>query len=233
MKAKLSRRSAVFLIIGGDLLLLLLGWVLLVSPQRHTAATIARATQAAEVQISEAQRVAQQATTPVAVPKQPEIRTAALYQLAEAMPSTTDMPDMLLEIDQVARAAGVTVLSITPGLLNPGDGFGTLAVSLSLSGDFYSLTDMLYRLRTLVTVRHGEFDASGRLFNVGSVALNGGSGGKQLTATVTIDAFVYGAVTATAAAPVLPSTDTSGTDTTTTATTTATTTPASSADAAP
>lgn len=228
MKAKFSRRSAVFLIIGGDLLLLLLGWVLLVSPQRHTAATIARATQAAEVQITEAQKVAQRATTPVAVPKQPEIRTAALYQLAEAMPSTTDMPDMLLEIDQVARAAGVTVLSITPGLLSPGDGYGTLAVSLSLSGDFYSLTDMLYRLRTLVTVRHGEFNASGRLFDVGSVALNGGSGGKQLTATVTINAFVYGAVTATAAPPVLPSTDT-----TTTATTTATTTPASSADAAP
>jgi Tfp pilus assembly protein PilO len=233
VKPKLTRRSAVFAIIGGDLLLLLLGWVLLVSPQRHTAATIAHATQAAVVQISEAQRVAQQKLAPVVVPKQPEIRTAALYQLAEAMPSTTDMPDLLLEIDQVARAAGVTVLSITPGLVSSGDGFGTLPVSLSLSGDFYSLTDMLYRLRSLVSVRHGEFDASGRLFAVGSVALNGGAGSRQLTATVTVDAFVYGAVAPTASAPVLPSTDTSGTDTTTTATTTATTTPASSADAAP
>jgi len=231
VKAKLNRRSAVFLIIGGDLLLLVLGWTLLVSPQRSTASSIARSTQAVEAQIEQAQRAAEVLTTPVAAPKQPEIKTAALYQLAEAMPTTTDMPDVLLELDQVARASGVTVNSITPSGITAADGFGVLPIDISFSGDFYSLTDLLYRLRTLVTVRHGEFDAFGRLFDVGSVALNGGAGGKQLTATVTVDAFVYGAVTATPSEPVPPSTDTGTTDTTTTATTT--TTPASSADAAP
>jgi len=84
-------------------------------------------------------------------------------------------------------------------------------------------------LRTLVTVRHGELDASGRLFDVGTLALNGGSGGSDLAATVTVNAYVYGAVTAAPTAPVLP-TDTSGTDTTTTATTTSA---SPSADVAP
>ncbi len=234
MKAKLSRRSAVFLIIGGDLLLLVLGWTLLVSPQRHMAATTAQATEAAEVQIAEAQRLAQQPPTPVAAaPKQPEIRTAALYELAKAMPTTTDMPDVLLEIDQVARDAGVTVGAISPGPVSTGTGFGLFPVNLTLTGNFYSLTDMLYRLRTLVTVRHGELDASGRLFDVGTLALSPGAGGNQLTATVSVNAFVYAAVAAAAPSTpaVTPSTSTTGTDTT--STTTPTTTPAPSADAAP
>jgi Tfp pilus assembly protein PilO len=231
VKGKLSRRGPLFMIIGGDILLLLLGWVLLVSPQRHQAASIAQATQAAEVQISEAQKLAQQSTTPAAVPKQPEIRTAGLYELAKAMPPTTDMPDVLLEVDQVARAAGVTVLAITPGAVTPGNGFGMFPVNLTLTGDFYSLTDMLYRLRALVTVRHGELDASGRLFDVGNLALTGSADSNQLNATITVNTYVYGAVTATPAVPVLPSTDTTATDTT--STTTSTTTPAPSADAAP
>ncbi len=226
MKAKLPRHGAVFLIIGGDLLLLLLGWTLLVSPQRQTAASIARSTRAAEAQIVQAQSVVQQPTTPSAVPKQPEIRTAALYQLAKAMPATTDMPDVLLELDQVARAAGVTVNSITPGGVTAGNGFGVLPISISFSGDFYSLTDLLYRLRTLVTVRHGELDASGRLFAVDTVGLSGA--GNQLTASVTVNTFVYGAAALTAPVVTPPSTDTTSTDTTTT-----TTTPAPSADAAP
>ena len=230
MKTKLTKRGAVFAIIGGDLLLLLLGWVLLVSPQRQTAASIVRATQSAEAQIVEAQHLAQQASKPATAPKQPEIRTAALYQLAKAMPTSSDMPDVLLELDQVARAAGVSVDSITPGAVAPGTGFGVLPISISFSGDFYSLTDLLYRLRTLVTVRHGELDAYGRLFAVDTIALSAGGTGHQLTASVTVNAFVYGAA-ASLPTPVAPppSTDTSGTDTTSSTTTSAT----PSADAAP
>ena len=231
MKAKLTRRSTVAMIVGGDLLLLLLGWMLLVSPQRQTATGIAHATQAAEAQIQEAQRVVQQPTTTTAAPKQPEIRTAALYQLAKAMPAGTDMPDVLLELDQVARAAGVTLNSISPSGVTAGNGFGVIPISISFSGDFYSLTDLLYRLRTLVTVRHGALDASGRLFAVDGVGLSPSGVGNQLNASVTVNTFVYGAAgstTAPAATP--PSTGTTGTDTTTTATTT---TQAPSADAAP
>ena len=228
MKTKLSRRNAVVLIVAGDVLLLVLGWMLLVSPQRHTAASIAQATRVAEAQIEAAQH-AVQAENPPSAPKQPEIRTAALYELAKAMPSTTDMPDVLLELDQVARAAGVTVNSITPGAISAGNGYGVLPITLSFSGDFYSLTDLLYRLRTLVAVRHGELDATGRLFAVDTVGLSPSGVGKQLTASVTVDTFVYGAAPPTAPAVTTPpSTDTTGTDTTTT-----TTTPASSADAAP
>ena len=51
---KISRRAAVVMIVAGDLLLLVFGWFLLVSPQRATAQSIARSAQATEVQVEQA-----------------------------------------------------------------------------------------------------------------------------------------------------------------------------------
>ncbi len=130
---KLNKHMTIALIIGGDLLLLLLGWYLLVSPQRQAAASIGKATQAATAQIADAQSQAQLAAHPL-IPKQPEIKTAGLYELAKAMPSVTDMPDMLLELDQVARASGVSVISISPGppVIVPGQPWSTVTIQLRL-----------------------------------------------------------------------------------------------------
>ena len=97
---RISKGTSIGLIVAGDLVLLLLGWFLLVSPQRSTAQTTARAAQAAEVQIEQAQAPAAQPTV-ATQPKQPEIQTAYLYKLSKAMPMTTDMPNLLLELNQV------------------------------------------------------------------------------------------------------------------------------------
>jgi hypothetical protein len=217
---KLPPKATIGLIIGGDLLLLLVGWFLLIGPQRATASSIALATAATEAQLIEAQK-------PVVIPKppaavvQPVIQTADLYSLAKAMPSTVDQPTLLLELDQIARSAGVTVTSI--GFTGPqqalGATFGTVGISMAISGDFYSITDMLYRLRSQVGVRNGTLQTSGRLFSVGSVGITpaGASGGAALSVTLAITAFVYGAPAAAAAAlatPPPPSTDTTQTATT-------------------
>jgi len=226
---KIPSRAAIALIVGGDLLLLLVGWFMLISPQRSTAASIVQATAAAEVQLQEAKRPVVP-VKPAAAAQQPVIQTADLYSLAKAMPSTVDMPNLLLELDQVARSAGVTLATISPGAPAPSltAGFSTLAINLSFSGDFYSLTDMLYRLRNLVTVRNGALQTSGRLFSVDTVGITPAGTGGGLDATVIVTAYVYGAAPgATAVAPVTPAaTGTGTTDTTTTAV-------ATSADVAP
>jgi Tfp pilus assembly protein PilO len=229
---KLSRPATIALILGGDLLLLVLGWVLLVSPQRSAAASMAKATQAAEAQIVEAQR-AIHATAPKA-PTQPAIRTAGLYELAKAMPSTTDMPDVLLELDQVARAAGVSVGSITPGPATVviGAPYSMVQIQLTFSGNFYSLTDLLYRLNNLVSVQDGALDASGRLFAVNSIALSPSGLGNALNATITVNAYIYGVPGGTSSAAAAPAATPTSTDTTSTGSTTTTTSSASS-DVAP
>ena len=217
---KISRPAAIALIVGGDLLLLVLGWFLLVGPQRSTAASIARATQAEEAQIVEAQAAVHAA--PTAAPKQPEIKTAALYGLAKAMPTDQDMPDLLLEIDQVARDAGVTISSITPTAatidpLNPTP-YTPVPITVQCTGNFFALTDLLYRLNGLVTVRDGELDATGRLFSVETIGITQNNKTGPLTANITLQAYTYGDIAAAAAAPTPDvTTSTSTTDTTTTA----------------
>ena len=233
---KLQGKAAIGVIIGGDLLLLLMGWFFLIGPQRSTAASIVNATAAAQVQLDQAKK-------PVVVVKpaavtQPVIKTADLYSLAKAMPSTEDMPDLLLQLDQIARSAGVTLTSISPAPLTPaGDGsYSSVLVTLAFFGDFYSVTDMLYRLRSLVTVRAGNLQTAGRLFSIGSVGLTPTGAGSQLNAAVTVDAYVYGqspaaAAAAAAAAPVAPAATAGGTATTTT--TSAPTTTSSADNVAP
>jgi hypothetical protein len=212
-KKKLSRNAGIALIVGGDLLLLMLGWFMLISPQRATADSIRLSTSAAEAQIVQAKQV--QATPPPAAVQQPEIKTADIYSLANAMPSTIDMPDLLLELNQLARASGVTVDTISPGQPTPLTGYSVVPISVGLSGDFYSVTDMLYRLRTLVAVRHGDLQTSGRLFSVDSISLSPGGLGAGLTAQVALNAYLYGGTPPVApVAPAATSTDTTSTNTT-------------------
>ena len=224
---KLSKATSIGLIVGGDLVLLLLGWFMLVSPQRSTAQTTALAVQAAQVQIEQAQAPA---TRPTAItqPKQPEIQTAYLYKLSKAMPMTTDMPNLLLELNQVVRSAGVDLISITPTATDTTT--GATIITLSVTGDFYSLTDLLYRLRSLVAVHNGALDVSGRLFSITSVGLTPSGTGRTINGSVSLTAFTFGASAVAAGATAAPAAPVDTTGAATGATTT--TTPSASADTA-
>jgi Tfp pilus assembly protein PilO len=213
-RLRISRGGAVAAIVAGDLLLLVMGWFLLVGPQRSTAASIKRAAAATEAQAAQASAELSASTTPVVLPKQPEIKTAYLYKLSKAMPMTTDMPNLLLELNQVVQQSGVQLSSISP---SPPDLSGTSAITLSVSGDFYSLTDLLYRLRSLVSVHNGALDVSGRLFSIQSVALTPTGTGRELTASVSLNAYSFGATTSAPSIPITTA-DTSSTDTTSTTT---------------
>jgi hypothetical protein len=136
------------------------------------------------------------------------------------MPSTTDMPDVLIQLDQVAQDAGVQLqdISPSPATADPVTGQQSFQVTLSVVGDFYTVTDLLYRLRNFVYVRHGALEASGRLFSIDNVSFAPGDG-HQLSANITLHTYVYGAAPGAAAAPVTTppaTTDTTSTDTTTT-----------------
>ena len=212
---KLTKGMTVGMIVGGDLLLLVFGWFLLVGPQRATAQSNALAAGAAEAQVIEAKRPVVEPPANLQ-PKQPEIRTAYLYKLSKAMPMTMDMPNLLLELSQVVRSSGVKLSSISPSTIDPTS--GAMPITLSVTGDFYTLTDLLYRLRSLVTVRDGSLDVSGRLFSVQSVGLTPSSDGSGLQASISMNTYSFGAAsaaaaaaTAAAAAAVPPPTDTSTT----------------------
>jgi Tfp pilus assembly protein PilO len=193
------------------------GWMFVISPQNKKAADLT--TQAAAVrQKIQTQLAAVAAAKSAAATPAQTIRVADVYKLVKAMPDTDDVPDLLIELSQITKDAGVTVQTLSPSASSHGaNGGDTIPISLNVEGDFYSITDLLYRLRNLVFVRNGSLEANGRLFSIDTVSL-APSGTTKITASITMHAYTYGApAPALPAVPAVPaSTDTTSTDTTTT-----------------
>jgi type IV pilus assembly protein PilO len=208
------------IIVGAVLVFGLAGWFLLVRPQGAKVKDLKA--QAAEVQ-AKIDAYHQQVAGGRAAPK---IEVADVYRLAKAMPDRTDMPDLLLELSQLARDTGIRFDAISPQPNALLGSYTVLPISVTFQGNFYNLADFLYRLRSLVSVHAGRLDATGRLFSVDTLTFDESTlKFPQIQATLVIDAFVYGTG--------VPPTATIPTTTTTTATTTTTTTAATPTETAP
>lgn len=222
----------IVLIVVGILIVGLAGYFVLIRPQGAKIKAIKKQEAAAEATLAAYHQKV------LAARSAPKIRIADVYRLAKAMPSKVDMPDLVLELSQLARDTGISFDSISP---QPAVAIGTytvIPISVTFNGTFYDLADLLYRLRALVNVHAGRLDATGRLFTVDTLSF-GESPLKfpRIQATLVIDAYVYGSgaapsssSTAVPAPTSSTTTDTSTTSTTSTTTTTATT-PSASASA--
>ena len=201
----LSPQILAVLVGVAGLLVLVAGVFFLVLPQRHKAASLSAELVKTQTQIVTARALASQ-------PPEQRIRIADLFKVVQAMPDDTDMTGVILQLQQTASEAGVTFDSIQPGPLAAGQGYGVVPIDLGFTGNYFSLTDFLYRLRKLVTVHRGTLDATGRLFSVSRIDFAPGAKGfPSVTATVSVNAYVYSpAAVGTSTAPPLP-TDTTQT----------------------
>ena len=103
------------------------------------------------------------------------------------------MPGILLELPRIADETGIRFKSITPQPALPVAAYQVVPIDVAFDGSFYALSDFLFRLRTLVTVRRGELHAAGRLFSVASVDFaESDRGFPLLAATLKLNAYVYG-----------------------------------------
>jgi Tfp pilus assembly protein PilO len=183
---KISPKAAVVLIVAGALVVLLTGMFALVMPQRHKASSLTAEIEKTNAQIAAAEALAAQK------PEQQRIRVADLFKVAEAMPDERDMTGIILQLQQTAREAGVEFNSIQPQASVAGAGYSEEPIDLLFDGNYFALTDFLFRLRKLVTVHHGTLDATGRLFSVGRIDFTAGKNGfPSITATVHVSTFVY------------------------------------------
>jgi hypothetical protein len=142
------------------------------------------------------------------------------------MPTQLETPDVILQLDNLAQASGISFDQIQPGAGGSGssalgtpDPFAAEPIQVGFSGNFYDLLSFLQRLRNLVRVENGSLYTAGRLFDVTDIGLQEGTKGwPQISATLTINEFVPQSTLP--AAPTTPgSTDTTSTTTTTTTTT--------------
>lgn len=226
MKNKPSA-AVIAVIVVGLLAYSAVGYFLLISPQRSKAAELKRETAATQQQISQYRTLAAQAKAT------PPIRVADLFRLTKAMPDSVDMAGLVLELSRVARESGIEFDSITPQAPAAATGYSSVAITLEFDGNYYELSDFLFRLRNLVRVRSGRLDAQGRLFVADSISFSESPKSfPRIKASVSVHAFMYGDVQA-AAAPAAPApAGTSTTGTATTATTPAATPPPAGPSAA-
>jgi hypothetical protein len=187
VKRKLDTRSLGVLV--GVVLLVFAagGYFLLVAPKKSEASRLDAeiATATADLLAARAAAEATDDTQPIAV--------ADIFRLAKAMPSKPDMPGILLELARIADETGIRFTSIAPQTSTTVGAYQVVPIAVVFEGSFYALSDLLFRLRTLVSVRHGELHATGRLFAVESVGFaEAESGFPNLTASLTLNAYVYG-----------------------------------------
>jgi Tfp pilus assembly protein PilO len=215
----------------GIVVLALAGWFLLVRPKRADAARY-------EAQIADVRKeIEDRRAASKARQVRAAVKTADLFRLAKAMPAEEDMAAIILELNEVATDAGIMFESITPQPALGGDGFRALPITLVFRGNFYTLSDFLFRLRQLVQVRDGELKATGQLFSVDTLSFTEDTEQKFpfIRAELIVNAFVFGGMplppgTAPAPGASTETSTTSTTETTTTSTDNTSTTPAPSGD---
>lgn len=225
-KKKLSPRVLYPLMIVGLLVYTMGFWFMLVAPKRAHASELAAQVADVQAQVDAARLAAAPKpddTAPIAV--------ADIFRVAKAMPAIPDMPGILLELARIAEETGIQFESITPQTATVEGPYTVVPIGLVFDGNFYELSDLLFRLRTLVGVRHGELQATGRLFSVQTVDFSESPDGfPDITANLVVEAYVYGAV-AGATPGVTPAPPAEGTETTSTETTSTTTEPAPAGEA--
>ena len=228
-KKKLPQSAQIGIAVVVLLLLALIGYFAVVKPQKGKAEDLATEIAAQDKQVEEARAL-------LAKSKDAQkVRVADLFRLTKAMPDQPDEAGIVLELTNVARQSGITFQSIAPQGSTPLSGYQVVPINVVFDGNFFQLTDFLFRLRNLVDVRRGALAANGRLFTVDTIQFDEGARKfPQVQASLTVDAYIYG-TGATVTAPPQTTTGTPGATTpgtTTPATTTATTTTPAPATAA-
>jgi Tfp pilus assembly protein PilO len=226
--AGLSKGAQIAVIAAVLLLVALIGYFAVIAPKRSTAGSLKKQTVAVQAEIASNKSSAFSQALPA-------VRSASVFRLATAMPARLETPDVILQLDSLAQASGISFDQIEPGAggssssatLTTPDPFAAEPIQVTFSGSFYNLLAFLQRMRNLVRVENGSLYTAGRLFDVTDVELQEGTKGwPQISATLTINEFVPQSTV-----PVTPTTPGS-TDTTSTTTTTTTTT-SDSTSAAP
>ena len=157
----------------------------LVAPQKATSHRLD-----AEIQAAEARPVPGR---PAPASKQPPVHAADIFRLTKAMPDSNDVPGVLDDLSQLAQASSTTLQSVSPSTVSPlTGGYGALPLNVVVAGPFPAVSRFLQRLRQQVALgKNGALQVDGRLLVVNNVQL-ATTDGSSVTATLSLDAFVYG-----------------------------------------
>jgi hypothetical protein len=167
----------------------LTGWFAVVGPQRSKVASLEARIADEHTRLAAAQIIAR--SHPIG-----QDASAGAATLARAMPAQLQMPSVLRQVQHVASSSRITVESFTPSASTPSAGYDAVPIDVSVAGRYASVQQFLHGLRAQAGAAGGRIHATGRLFDVQSVALTPATTDatdqpNELTAQITLVTFVY------------------------------------------
>ena len=192
---RIARGREVYIITAVVAVVLIVAWYfLLFSPTRTKISDLDGQILAGQTALSTAQQeVARLESYKKTAPQS----RAEIVRLGKMLPMSEGIPSMIVELTKTTDVSGVDLNSITRGTTSLGSPFGVQTVSLSITGRFFDVEDFLYRLESYVAFRNASFRVTGRLLQVTTLGLTGGTATTTgstapLTVTVTLNAYLWG-----------------------------------------
>ena len=190
-----ARGKEVYIITAVVAVVLIVAWYfLLLSPTRTKLSDLDGQVQAQQAALTTAQQeVARLESYKKTAPQS----RAEIVRLGKMLPESEGIPSLIIELTRTVEASGVALNSITRGATLPGTPFGLQSVSLAVTGRFFDVEDFLYRLESYVAFRNASFRVTGRLLQVKTMTITGGttadtsSSSPPLTVTVELNAYLW------------------------------------------
>ena len=98
--------------------------------------------------------------------------SADLLKLNKLVPSDSQVPSMIVEMQSTADLAGIKFMKIVPDTAVAGVAGGTIVpFELNFQGEYYDVTDFLYRVENFARMEGTNVNVTGRLISVVTLEL--------------------------------------------------------------
>jgi Tfp pilus assembly protein PilO len=206
---KLTHRDRGLLVVAAALALCAAFYVLVIIPQRHEASRLQTQIAAANTTLARAQQRMAEGRAAETALKASRLDWSATQR---AVPQTADVPALLKVLTRSARAARVSMQSIslsgattsapsstaasTPSTTTPATTASSttatsIPVALTFNGGYQALNRLVDRLDALVTTSRRSISSSGPLIGIGSINVAPGSGASASTLSIQLTATIY------------------------------------------
>lgn len=143
----MSRRNLYILVALGLVVVLAAYYFLLLSPLRTSIAETESsiATEQQTLAQNKAKLAQMEQTRREAAKNQ-----ATLIELSKMVPESTELPSLLLQIQDLATESGIDFMTISPSEPQPAGSAEIIALSIAIQGSFFDINDFLYRAEQMV-----------------------------------------------------------------------------------
>jgi Tfp pilus assembly protein PilO len=193
-------------------------WFLVLNPVRGDIAATKTSIEDQQLQLASAQLQLDQAEATREEGRRNQVR---LLELAKMVPSSQELPSLLLQIQDLADLSGIAFIAVTPGdLITPDTGnFVILPLDLQFVGTYFNVSDFAYRAEQMAAGPGRLLAIKSLSLDLGGQVLSSSDVSPLLAVSMTLYAFLQEGTSASSAPSSSGGTGSSGSTATSTSTT--------------